>query len=419
MKISLLAKSAVDDMLERIGRVVLSRQEYKRLKSFQPTAQRLREERILAHVATGGSPNINLVTRPAVDTPARPRIAERLLRAYKRAASEEPLTPMRRNASDLWTELVRKEFDELIKIIETEDVGSLSRFLMNFGKGYSWFGGLTFSVDGYNKRNRDEQAVALSYYDKLICLAEAAGVLPVEHPEHGRWGENLHADIANVIDELEKELNISIAPPLGVVPVSGVDTKKGVFHYRHINGIYVAWRMRSLVPPESGICEYGGGNGIAAYYAWRIGLRNYTIFDLPIVNLFAGHFLLNALGEEAVTLYGEDPRPETIALKPYWKCLDCGQRAFFLAMNQDSFPEIDAGLVMQYLSAISNTTERYFLSINQESQGAMAETRQLNIPLLVKLSGHYRRLYRFRYWVREGYVEELYEIHGEELEARG
>ena len=85
--------------------------------------------------------------------------------------------------------------------------------------------------------------------------------------------------------------------------------------------------------------------------------------------------------------------------------------AFTLALNQDSFPEIDETLVREYLAEIRRTTTTYFLSINHEVEHAKTnEARHLNVSTLLGRDAGFRRLYRMPYWLRRGYVEELYGI---------
>jgi hypothetical protein len=85
--------------------------------------------------------------------------------------------------------------------------------------------------------------------------------------------------------------------------------------------------------------------------------------------------------------------------------------AFDLSLNQDSFPEIDAGLVGLFLKEIRRTTRALFLSINHEAQSDMTETeKQLNLSAMLKGDVGYRRLSRKKYWLREGYAEELYRV---------
>jgi hypothetical protein len=84
--------------------------------------------------------------------------------------------------------------------------------------------------------------------------------------------------------------------------------------------------------------------------------------------------------------------------------------AFSLTLNQDSFPEITQCLVVEYLRRIERTTDKYFLSINQEAQAPMESRRQNSVPAMIRNFEHLHRLYRIPYWIRKGYVEELYEL---------
>ncbi|MBL0059877.1 MAG: hypothetical protein IPP35_12470, partial [Elusimicrobia bacterium] len=160
------------------------------------------------------------------------------------------------------------------------------------------------------------------------------------------------------------------------------------------------------------ICEYGGGLGLVAYYANALGCPNYTIFDLPLINLFAGNFLIHSLGADAVRLFGEESPTAKVHVLPFWECMNVHDGAYSLALNQDSFPEIDPVLVLDYFRQIKRTTTMYFLSINQEGQAAMGSRSQNAVPDLLRGFPDFKRLYRMKYWIREGYVEELYKLHG-------
>jgi len=358
-----------------------------------------------------GMPNMRLISQPAVDRPERLVIAQRLLKAYALAKADEVGAELQLPKDDLWTNLTGREFKELLQILQSENVEALSRYLLHFGEEYTWFGGLTLSVDGFNDAQKDPASVALSYQDKLVCLAEALGVLSLENPEQtADWGANLYRDANEIVERIEKAIGIPIATPAGAVPVTGIDTKGGPLHYRHFNSLYAALRIRALLGAEAGICEYGGGLGIIAYYAHQLGFRDYTIFDLPLVNLFAGHFLMNSLGAGAVRLYGEGRQPGAVNLLPYWECQRVPAGIYSLAINQDSFPEIDPDLVVKYLQQIKRTTTKYFLSINQEARAPMGSRLQNSVPALLQDFTDFHPFYRMKYWIREGYVEELYEL---------
>ena len=92
---------------------------------------------------------------------------------------------------------------------------------------------------------------------------------------------------------------------------------------------------------------------------------------------------------------------------PYWSVT--GPRS--LTMNQDSFPEIEERIVRRYFEDIARTSRR-FLSINHESQPMVGHHHHLNVSRILEGDPRFKRLYRARYWLREGYAEELYEIAG-------
>jgi hypothetical protein len=402
----------VDDVRELRATVAAQQHELSRMnniveKSRSPglfkTAEELLTDRLLAHPATDPLPSAKLSSQEAIENPRRVLVADRLITSYYRALENEKRSPLKREGEDLWTGLIRNELPELMDTIEQKHPESLARYLMNFGKSFVWFGGITTCVDGYN-RNLDPQQIALTYLDKLVCLGEFLGVLRFEGPEHGPWGDNLHTDVDQLLGRMEKETGIEIAPPLGIVHTDGLQTGKGLFHYRHINALYSAIRLAKLNEDGAPVCEFGGGLGITSLYARRMGILNYTILDLPITCLLAGHYLIHAVGEDCVSLYGEDPSQDSIKIQPYWECLNISDKTFGLALNQDSLPEIADNLVFEYLNQIKRITKVCFLSINHEA--AYPRT----VRNFVRSVGGYEQIYRSKCWVREGYLEEAYRI---------
>ncbi len=371
----------------------------------------LKWRRIVAHPLMKGMPRISIVSQKAIDGPERLATATRLLKAYALARNDEINSKFQQPKDDLWTDLIGRELKDLLRILDSGNAGELSNYLLHFGESYTWFGGLTLSIDGFNHQGTAPSSVALSYLDKLICLGEALGVLSLENPEQrARWGENLYCDINEVLHGIESIAGISLALPNGVIPITGLKTSRGPLHYRHFNSFYTAFRAKALIRDSEAICEYGAGLGLVAYYACMLGFRDYTIFDLPIIGVFSGNFLINALAADAVCLYGEHSRTAAVNVLPYWSCTDVPSRKYALAINQDSFPEIDSSVVSEYFRQIERTTERYFLSINQEAQAPMGSRHQNSVSAMLRSFKDFHQLYRMKYWIREGYVEELYEI---------
>ena len=360
-------------------------------------------ERLISHPVIEPFPKVRLGSSLADENADRVIVAERLLTAYHKALVDEKSSPLRREGEDLWTGLIRSELPELMSIIEGKDAERLANYLMHFGESFVWFGGITTCVDGYN-RNLDPQHVALTYLDKLVCIGEYLGLLQFESPEDGPWGLNLQSNVDELIEKIEGALNISINPPSGVIYTDGLKTKSGLFHYRHINGLYSAIRIKELNEKNKPCCEFGGGIGITAMYARRLGVSDYTMLDLPITCLLAGHYLLHAVGLDSVSLYGEASATGAIKILPYWECLKLPDKYYYLTLNQDSFPEIADNLLKEYLVQIRRITINYFLSFNHEC------FYPKTVCNFVKQAKGYRKIYRSKYWVREGYVEELFRI---------
>jgi len=77
-----------------------------------------------------------------------------------------------------------------------------------------------------------------------------------------------------------------------------------------------------------------------------------------------------------IYLYGEDQtkvknKNGSIFILPDWSLKEMSGKQFDLTLNQDSFPEIDKIILLEYLQQIRLHTRKFFLSINQESNNIM------------------------------------------------
>jgi hypothetical protein len=361
---------------------------------------------MLAHRWLGDlpMPNIKLLSQSAIDRPDRVQICERLLQSYNLAIQDEKRNPLKREGEDLWSPILRKEFPTILASIENGDARQLSKELMIFGSSPVWFGGLTTGLDGFNWNNWDLHWIALTYYDKLLSIAEYMGIIPAPMNEAGNGARNFSGDINELVCNIEKELGFSILPPPAIVPVVGISANHGIFNYRHLLGLYGALRVSDLAIESHPIAEFGGGLGITALYARRMGFNDYTLLDLPMSCLFAGHFLINSLGENHVSLYGEKLSDHTIKILPYWECQNLQSKRYCLSLNQDSMPEMADNFIHEYLRQIRRITDGVFLSINHE--GFFPRT----VNKFILASGGFKRINRSKCFVREGYIEEAYRI---------
>jgi hypothetical protein len=346
------------------------------------------------------------------------KISERLIGAYQRCVDDERAEGQYR--VDLWSH-IRELQSAFLAILNEGDPVSLAAYLCNMSRHDATIG----TVQGNHEYQRLRRSrryrnwIALLTKDKLISLAEAVGVLSCENPEQGRWGANLHLDSNCLVEQIAQVVGIDIAPP----PVDGgllkIRTSQGLFNERDLNAIFTAWSLKGILPEASpsSLCEIGAGSGRVAYWSWRFGFRDYTIFDLPHINVIQGYYLLKSLPDVPIHLYGEencrDKTVQGIEILPYYKIGQAQSGRFELVLNQDSFPEIHEETVRAYLAHIKQISRRYFLSINHESQPPSVDGGlQVNVPENVAATGGYRRISRTPYWLRLGYVTELYEICG-------
>jgi len=122
---------------------------------------------------------------------------------------------------------------------------------------------------------------------------------------------------------------------------------------------------------------------------------------------------MKALPDTPFRLYGEpaNARDEgAITIFPPHCIKEFQPKLFDLVLNQDSFPEIHAHIVRDYLTEIVKIS-RSFLSINHEScPPGVAGVHQIRVQDIIEKVGGYQRLWRVPYWLRRGYVMELYKI---------
>jgi len=238
--------------------------------------------------------------------------------------------------------------------------------------------------------------------DALAALAEAIGVRNMELPENYYvWRINrIHAD--DVLGQIDDAVGFKVQVPNPFPSEYGMATSRGIVSYRVPQALYQAWRIAQLLEgiEDPKVLEIGGGLGRTAFYARQFGIRNYTIIDIPVSSLAQGYFLGRTLGEESVSLFGENSTEDQIKIMPPGFFLG-GAEQYDLVVNVDSLTEIGRAAADQYWSAIRTRTKR-FLSINHEAN-------EFTVAQLIK-TGTHTRASRMPCWMRRGFVEEVVEF---------
>jgi hypothetical protein len=342
-----------------------------------------------------------------IEAPAgapRADIAARAITAFRRT---EPVS-----AGPVWEPLLEGPQRDLTRWLSQGDADALASDLAALGgseAAQGFFGGA-----GQHRRCAGDpafaQLLAVWTYDKLLSLAEAVGVVRLELPENGPWGETIAIPPSDLFAEIEAKLGCDLTPPQHVGAYLGIDIGGRVLQMRVLEAIYAAWRLRQIADAHelTRICEIGAGAGLTAYYAALLGIENYVIIDLPTMNAVQAYLLAGSRVADLVALHGE--QGGGIRILPVEAFAHFSAGTIDLIYNQDSLPEIEHGAALKYLADAKRLGSRLMLSINQEAWLSCADGRQHSVPELVAETGGYRLLQRHRHWLRQGYVEELYAI---------
>ncbi len=396
------------------------------LRTMAPTLQARLE--ILTEAVAGTFRN----TCDAIATPRLPRAAAegdgrwaaRLIHVEGRrpALLEAPVPPPRPDLAEracaLWAAAridaatLPGHQRDFAAALDRGDVTAVAADLAALGKAHVAQG--TLGGARQHERALDPQfaeQLALWTYDKLVSLAEAVGALPLENPEAGRWGDNSLADPADLFALVENALGADLAPPAHIGGYLGIGVGAGrIVHMRMLDSIYAAWALRQLadgigIGDGARIAEIGAGLGLTAFYARRLGLTNYSLYDMAATGAIQAYVLKGA-GID-VSLPGEPAKGAVIL-----DIRDVGAAtpgSIDLLLNIDSLPAFDPGEAVAHLAETRRIGVRHFLSINQEA-GLPGQTP---VAELARLAGGYRRVSRHRHWMRAGYVEECYIPGGE------
>jgi len=324
---------------------------------------------------------------------------DRVRAAYRLATSTTSPTE-----SLLWSALAARSASLHAALIDYDvPIEPLRELLVEPGRHHLLFGyDIMFKeeVDLISTNGAVRAGRVLQIKELLAQVSEAMGASRRFNPEFGDDHSHASKDAAAVSTMVAAIEGVTGALrfPNAFPGEHGVLTRAGIASHRAIHAVYGAWRTRELAAEfGSRILEIGPGLGRSAFFARTMGLTDYTIVDLPLTSVAQALFLAHALGEEAVTLTGEEPADGKIAIVTSNFLREMG-RSFDLCVNVDSLTEMSLKDARSY-AALARDCGAAFLSINHEANKHTA-AEVLGTAL--------RRRYRFPYWLRPGYAEELF-----------
>lgn len=329
-------------------------------------------------------------------------IIDRVIAAYNLGTASKV------RATAIWEHIYNSRQLPLHQILIGDDRPAIECLLRDPASSDLFYGfdGTTkeFAVVDETTRKRAHRYTAI-VQDHLLQAAEIIGALRCESMEMGAptYGQ-MPTD--KILDALDSYFGMRLPYPTPYPGEQGAMTSRGVVSYRPIHAIYQAWRVRELVKGIANprILEIGGGLGRTAFYAWQLGLKDYTIIDLPFTGVSQGYFLMRTLGEENVALQGEAAATDNVKILQPSAFLDIDDR-YDLIINVDSMTEIDRATADEYWCHIRRRTPA-FLSINHE-----ANTFTVRDLALADGGGDIGQQ-RYPYGLRKGYIEETYSFGG-------
>jgi hypothetical protein len=247
-----------------------------------------------------------------------------------------------------------------------------------------------------------QQVYARFVYERLRLLAQAVGVLRLDNPEQplSVWKPTQPA-ADEILAKLDELFGWRVDFPNPYPNEYGLKTSRGVANHRAFQCLYQAWQIKNLLKgiKNPSVVEIGAETGRTAYYVNRLGIKRYTIIDIPLTSATQAHFLSRALSPDAIRLYGETGNGIEI-LPP--QAFFGGHEHLDLAVNADGLTEMDIKNATKYWQEIERRIPM-FLSINHE-------VNQFTVHDLIVKSTKMSEYSRSQYWTRPGYVEEIVKI---------
>ncbi|OWK43693.1 putative sugar O-methyltransferase [Fimbriiglobus ruber] len=331
---------------------------------------------------------------------------ERVVAAYQKTTADRPEPP----SPSMWDRITREK-GEFLTALAAGDVPTAGRGLANlFGSELIWGLGHFHADHIALLKSPEPTHLHYRFSDSVVNLAEAVGAARPTSAQQDMLThfQPLNRDLDALYAATATKLGFDLSFP-DVGGRYGFSVGGQVSAIDSLTHAYTAHRLRQLgAGPASTVYEIGGGYGCLALMARRAGVGKYTIFDLPWVNALQGYFLIRTLPTGTVRLYGETTGD--LRVLPYWTLAAEPDKSCDGLVNTDSLPEMGRATAAGYLPQIRRVAKRFFLSINQEAKAVVSGAGEQNcVAELVDEAGGFATRSRQRHWMRQGYVEEVFE----------
>jgi hypothetical protein len=346
---------------------------------------------------------------PLSNSEMDPRLVSRIKSAYRLAmerfenAGESPWTKYQARSRTIHNSLLAMGDEQITQILSDPIPTNL------FYGFYSLATDLDVNESSPDGRILGEWSVK-QIFGCLVRLAEATGAIRLWNPEGnglvpGQGEDGGSPQVDTLLAAIEEAIGSRVDFPNPFPNEFGLPSSRGIVSYRAPQAIYQAWRTQQLLQSIGGrkFLEIGAGMGRTAYYASRLGIADITLVDLPLANVAQAAFLGRAMGSDTIWLPGDPMSQQAGRIRicpPSW--LESAGEDFDVVLNADSMTEMDRDHAISYFREI-NQHAKLFLSINQEAY----QFRVRDLPAICRIDV---KVARHPYWMRKGYVEEIFYI---------
>lgn len=286
-------------------------------------------------------------------------LIKKIIRAYQRS-----LVHFSNNVGDMWSGSLWSCKEEIHQALSDGNGPKVQNFLRNPTTNYLLWGFEDMALPHKNPSKEYLETYTREVYDSLLQFVVILGLVRVPNPE-STMHNNFQYEANNLLDYISDALGLKLQFPNPYPGEVGIPTKCGIVSYRAVQALYQAYLISKLLGKNRTsmrVMEIGAGLGRTAYFCRKLGIREYTIIDIPMSNVAQAYFLGRTVGENDICLEAEEMRD----IKVYPTYLLDKTRQYDLILNVDSFTEMDEYSQQAYWEYIQTHTN-IFLSINHEA----------------------------------------------------
>jgi hypothetical protein len=300
-----------------------------------------------------------LAPRPNIRVPSE-ALLRRLCAAYAAMKRDQQQQPTYYQVTGLWEVVAGNHHLELAKALLQTDIQALTHMFSSMG------------------RNSFTTRLALS------------GNVPQSTKEIYQT-LNFANRIYYALKRLTDKSDDVLAYPTDIAGLTGFMDKGRLYPISALRHSYYAERLAALSEQQGTILEIGAGFGGVPFHLFRDCAFQgaYINVDLPEVLILCAYFLLEALPDKKIFLYGDEPLSSNmrqeydVVLLPNYCIKDLPTDSAYVVFNTHSLTEMATDTVKEYLGQIERLCAKYFFHINHETEESYSfggvEKRHINL----------------------------------------